>query len=456
MATSERWPRLPRSLESLRAIDRLARTLANHERSEPFHRGQVGLSLQAMRRFVRRLSDPLRGIPVVHVAGSKGKGSVCVLLESLLRAQGLKTGLYLSPHVDAWNERVQIDGRPIAPALLGRHLLAVLRVARRDARPPTLFETLTAAAFQAFRRAQVDVAIVEVGIGGRLDATNVVLPEVAVVTSLEREHVKVLGPTLAAIAREKAGIFKRGAAAVSGVPSGSPAAAVLRRVARARRAAPLVEWGRDLNVVPRGDRFVLRRRGAKRLELPTPAGGPFATRNAALAVSALEQLARRRPELHLSSSDRERLAAGLAAARLPGRLELVASRPLTWRDGAHTPNSLRAVVKAVAARAGVRPVVVLALKSDKPLARCVAALKGEAGPVVATSVPGGRGHSPEEIVAAARRHGIMARSIPDPRRAIAFARRLAGRSGAALVTGSFWLVGLANGAWICRSSTISS
>jgi len=283
MAMPDWWSRVPRPIKDLRAVDRLARVLTNHERSDPFHRGRARLSLRATRRLVRWLRDPLRGIPVVHVAGSKGKGSVCLLADGLLRAQGLRTGLYLSPHVDAWNERIQVGGRPLAPRAMGRHVERVLRVAaRHGAGPPTLFETLTAAAFDAFRAARVDVAIVEVGIGGRLDATNVVRADVAVVTAIEREHVAVLGPTLADIAAQKAGICKRGAAVVSGVGAEAPLAAVIRGVARAQGAGPILQWRRDLRIEPDAGGFVLHRRGAPPLSLPAPAGGPFAARNAAL------------------------------------------------------------------------------------------------------------------------------------------------------------------------------
>jgi dihydrofolate synthase/folylpolyglutamate synthase len=441
MAFPPWWRRLPRPVADLRAIDRLARELANHERSAAFHRGEVGLSLRASRRFVRWLGDPLRGVPLIHVAGSKGKGSVCLLTDALLRAQGLRTGVYLSPHVDAWNERIQVGGRPLPPRRFGQHVERVLRIAARHGAPaPTLFETLTAAAFDAFRAARVDVAIVEVGIGGRLDATNVVAPDVAIVTALEREHVKVLGATLAKIAWQKAGIFKRGAAAVSGVDASTPAAAVLRRAARRQGTRPFLEWGRDLDVRNEGERIVVERAGRPPLALPRPAGGPFAARNAALAVVAVEELARRRPKLRIDLGERA-LARGLRAARLPGRLELVLDRPRTWRDGAHTPASLAAVVGAVAAEAGRPPCVVLALKSDKPLARCLAAMQRACGPLVATVVPGGRSHAPEVIVAAARRRGIMATSVRDPAAALAFARRRAGPRGAVLVTGSFWLAG---------------
>ena len=438
---------LPPPARDHRALERLTRALTDYERSAAFHRGEVGWSLRRMRRLVAALGDPLRGVPVLHVAGSKGKGSVCLLAEALLRAHGLRTGLYLSPHVDRWTERIQVGGRELAAGEMGAGIEAVLRrAARAGIEMPTLFETLTAAAFVAFRRARVDVAVVEVGIGGRLDATNVVAADVSVVTALELEHTAVLGRTLRAIAAEKAGILRRGTWGLSGVPAEAPVATVLRAAARCA-GVPLLERGRGMEVRARADAFELSLAGAEggaltALRLPAPAAGPFSVANAALATAAVLLLSRRRPKL-LPALDHLRAAAALRAARLPARCETVAHDPRIVRDGAHTPRSLRAVAREIARDcAPRRPVVVLALKSDKPVARCLQALHGVVGPVVATTVPGGRSRDPEEIVAAARASGIMALAEPDPARALARAVRRAGPRGVVLVTGSFWLAGL--------------
>ncbi|MBL8840118.1 MAG: hypothetical protein JNL90_01180 [Planctomycetes bacterium] len=434
------WEALRLPLQSAASIERLARTLPNLERDPRFRRGEVQLSLERTAALLAALREPLRALPVLHVAGSKGKGSVCRIASELLVAHGLRVGTYTSPHVERWNERIALDGAPITTRELGRCLEAVVAAARR-ARigAPTLFEALTAAAFVAFRRARVDVAVVEVGIGGLLDATNVVASDVAVVTSLEREHTAILGKSLAAIAAQKAGIFKRGAAALSGVPRHRAEAAVLRAKARSV-AAPLLEWGGALGL-RRGAAGIAIRCGATTWgPLPPPPGGRFAARNAALALAAVDALARRRPELGLAL-DHERIAAALRRVTLPGRLEVIAERPRTWRDGAHTPRSLRGTVADVAEAAGCRPVLLFALKRDKPLAACLRALATRCGPVVATDVPDGTGYPPKEIVAVARSLGIMARPSRSPADGYAVARRLAGANGALLVTGSFWLAG---------------
>ncbi len=427
------WVALPRPLDGLAAIDRLARTLPNLERDPRFRRGEVELSLERTRALMGALRDPLAGIPVLHVAGSKGKGSVCLLAEALLRAHGWRTGTYLSPHVDFWNERIQLEGRPIAPRAMGRALQQVVDAARRARLgAPTLFEALTVAAFLAFQEARVDVAIVEVGIGGLRDATNVVRSKVAVVTAIEREHVAILGKTLDSIAAQKAGIVKRGAVAISGVPATRREAAMVRAAAQ-RVGAPLLEWGREVTLRMRGERLTVTAGMRRWAGVPAPPGGRFAARNAALALAAVAEL---HPKL-----DPAAIAEAFRTVRLPGRLERVAEAPPTWRDGAHTPRSLRAVVEDVARLSGVPPVLVFALKRDKPLARCLKAVAAACGPVIATRLPDGACFDPKEIVAAARPLGIMARPVAEPAAALARARRLAGRHGAVLVTGSFWLAG---------------
>jgi len=253
---------------------------------------------------------------------------------------------------------------------------------------------------------------------------------------------------------------------VSGVPATRRVAAVVRKVARARKV-PLWELGREIRLTERAGAFRLRVPAASPLDLPTPAGGPFAALDAALAVAALQALRRQRPRLRVELSPTV-VAAGLVAARLPGRFESVGTRPLVLRDGAHTPRSLRSVAAAAARRAQPhRPVVVFGLKSDKRLDACLRALRGRTGPLVATRVPGGRSRAPEEIVAAARKLGIMAEAVSELPAALARAIGIAGREGAVLVTGSFWLAGAvpralrslrqANPrAWTSRSSTTSS
>ncbi len=430
---------MPRSplppLRCLADLDRLAAALTDHERSPRFHQGGDKVSLADMERLDRILNHPLHGIPVVHVAGSKGKGSVCLLAESLLRAQGIRVGTYLSPHVNSWDERFRVAGQPAAEGSILRWVDAVLEAAGPDT-PPTFFETLTLAAFFGFREQRVDVVVVEVGIGGRLDATNIVEPASAVVTSLECEHAQVLGPRLSDIAREKAGILKHGCAAVRGPISSSSAREVIREQARARGAS-LWEWGKEIRVRRRAEGFRLWL-PEHEFTLPAPAGGPFAVVNGALAVAAVVRAAQRAP---LRWEPREpAIAEGLGAARLDARCERIHPNRPWFRDGGHTPRSLGGACRWVAEKYGP-PVLVLGLQQDKRAAACLRAARPWIGTLIATPVPGDRSRRPEDLAQIGQELGLTTRTAKDLRDALDQANQLAGPQGSMLLAGSFWLVG---------------
>ncbi|TAH39319.1 MAG: hypothetical protein EYC70_00605 [Planctomycetota bacterium] len=318
----------------------------DHERTA---RGSVAaFDLAPVTALLQRLGSPQAGAVAVHVAGSKGKGSTCHFLERGLRAAGRRTGLYTSPHLSDWRERIQVAGAPASDALLADALERSLRAARG---PETVFDLLTAAAFTTFRAAGCDVWVVEVGLGGRLDSTNVIQSVAALVTSIEREHVEILGDSLQAIAREKAGIYKRGAQLWSGLESWHPARAVL-----AQRAADL---GQDLLELPD--------LAARRPDLPYPQ--PHMQRNYALAAAVLQQtFPGAAAALH---------ALPAAALAIPGRWERGIApdgRPVVF-DMAHTASSLSAALAAFRREfPGARRGVVLALRRDKDAAGIAAAL----------------------------------------------------------------------------------
>ncbi len=429
-------------LRSLDDLDRLSEMLLDRERSPAFHAGRRRLSLAPMRRLYAALGHPLDRIAAVHVAGSKGKGSVCLFLESLLRVQGVRTGLYLSPHVDSWLERIKVCGRSLSSV---RFLDAMNQVAAVGQRlglpPPSLFEWLTAAAFVVFERSKVEVAVVEVGIGGRLDATNVIRPEVCVLTAIEREHEAILGRTLCRIAQEKAGIIKPGVHVISGLRKSEQAARVVEDVAR-QCAAPLSEWGDEIRLKAKGRRFELTLARVPAASFREPEGGSHAARNAALALAALWQLGRRRTDLQIQWRA-ALLSRGIRQARLKGRAERIGARPVVYRDGAHTPRSIEGIIDWVRRRhPRSRLAVVLGLNRDKRIRECLEGLKGRIGLLVATNVPSSRSLAATELAARARGMGFETRAVDSPRQALRAARTWAGKGGCVLVTGSFWLVGL--------------
>jgi dihydrofolate synthase/folylpolyglutamate synthase len=425
----------------------------NFERLPP--PGAAELGLARMRRLLAAVGGPHRGLPVVHVAGTKGKGSTVAALAAILEEAGHRVGRYLSPHVHAIEERIAIDGRPIAAGDLAAALEAVIPVverldavaARRGGRGPTWFEVLTAAAFVHFARARVDVAVLETGLGGRLDATNVVRPLVSVITSISLDHMAVLGPTIARIAAEKAGIIKRGRPVVSGAMH--PSARRVIAATAARRRATLLQLGRDFTATPLPAPPGAGPLAGAGLELRTgPAAAPVRYRlampgghqaeNAALAVMAARRLARQGIAVPEAA-----IVRGLARARLPARIEVVGRRPLVVVDAAHNVASMKTLVETLRpAVASHRPRVLLfAASGDKQIEEMLALAAGMFDRVVVTRyATNPRAASIDRLVAACRQAGLPRPSVATaPPQALALARSLAGADGLVCVAGSFFL-----------------
>jgi dihydrofolate synthase/folylpolyglutamate synthase len=392
--------------------DRYAETLAFLYGLEP--RG-IRLELDRVEAALALRGDPHRGLAVVHVAGTNGKGSVSAMVERALRAAGHRTGLYTSPHLHRFVERVRVDGEPIDEA----EVVARVDALRREPRLPplTFFEHVTILAFEAFRDAAVDVAVVEVGLGGRLDATNVVAPKVVAITNVTLEHQRYLGDRIEDIAREKAGVIK------PGVPAWTAARdPVVLEVLSARArdvGAPLGILGRDFALEgPLGD---------VRLGL----GGPWAGDNAALAVAALESL--RASGLRVPD---EAVRRGLEEARWPGRFERIEGRPPVLLDAAHNPAGCAALARALVAspHAG-KTVLLFGALEDKDHRAMLAAFDGVVDERV-YAVPKIR-RAPDPAVLLAVRPGAVHASIAEALRA---ALDAAGPDGRVVVCGSIFLM----------------
>lgn len=401
--------------------------------------GASRYGLERVHALLAALGDPQRRYPVFHVAGTNGKGSTVAVLTAVLRARGLRVGTYTSPHLVDFSERIVVDGGAIAPA----QVLDFFARADAESRAlgATFFEVTTALAFDHFAREDVDVAVVETGLGGRLDATNVVAPLVAGVTEIGLDHTELLGDSVAQIAAEKAGIYKPGVPAVVGA-WGPEARDVLAERARAVGAAPVRVVADEcrishVRVDGAGTRFVLGHHGAER-ELRLPLRGAFQPRNVA---TALTMLAAAGPAYEPRARE---LDAALARVRLAGR----AQRYGRWFfDVAHNPDGARALretLDALAAADGVlgRPVIALVgVLADKDWRGVLDAL----APVVDTFVlstpptaPPGRVWDLAAADAHVRARGYAVEVEPDFDAALA---RVAARAGTALVTGSFHTVG---------------
>ncbi|MHC4922849.1 MAG: bifunctional folylpolyglutamate synthase/dihydrofolate synthase [Planctomycetota bacterium] len=431
-----------------RAFERLA-GLTNYETMATVRYDSRTYGLGRARRLLADLGRPCHGRTTIQVVGSKGKGSAAAACGAVLRAGGQRTGTFLSPHLEHPKERVLVDGKPVSGQRFEAAVDRVLSVARLDdpARRPTFFELMTAVARLIFEESGVDVALLEAGMGGRLDSTTASRRDALILTGISRDHVRQLGCTLSAIAAEKIAAARRGMTVHSAVRDGSPQGRVVRERCRAVGARLRVS-GRDFSVEnaatemtgggPRtsfdlrfGDDAVLAG-----LELPVL--GVHQADNAAVAVASLLDLSRR----GLVDLDEGDVRRGLRRLRSPARLEVMGRRPLVLLDGAHNGASMKAAAAALHAvlPSGGRLRVVLAMQKDKEFDDCLRALPASTRLVV-TEVPGPRCKPAAELATRARANGLRATVVRDAASALRGAMKDAGPDDVVLVTGSLYLAG---------------
>lgn len=376
----------------------------------------------------------LRPAPVViTVAGTNGKGSTCAMLESILRSAGYRVGLYTSPHLRRYHERVRIDGREASDDTLCAGFERV--EAARGASALTYFEFGTLAAFVCFAGAGLDVAILEVGLGGRLDAVNAIDADCAVVTAIDLDHQEWLGDTREAIGREKAGIFRAGRPAVCGDPD--PPASLLDEAARV--GVRLFRAGRDFRADPGPDGWAWRAGERARTGLPYPSlRGAHQIGNAATALMALECLADRLPV------NQAQVREGLLNVRLPGRFQVLPGRPLRVLDVAHNPQAVRVLAATLREQTVTgRTVAVFGMLKDKDIAAVFREMRGAIDGWYLATLGGERGTSAEELARQARAAGIDAplQTFATPASAWAAATAEAGDPDRIVGFGSFYVVG---------------
>jgi len=405
------------------------------------------LSLAPVEALLEAVGHPERGPQVIHIAGSKGKGSTALFCETILREAGMRVGTFTSPHLQRWSERFRVDGEEVSEARLVRAVEAVrvpVETLQRGAGPaPSFFDATTVVAWLIFADAQVDCAVLEVGLGGRLDSTNAVMPAVTCVTSIELEHTDRLGETPAAIAKEKAGIVKPGVPVVVG-GLGAEALRVVETRARAL-GAPVARLGREIELNVRaenlqGSRFRVRD-GMLELEARTPLLGPHPAHNAALAVACTHRLLGASVAL-----DRLAVAArhGIERTRLPARLEVLAEKPWVLVDAAHTPDSVAALTGVLDA-IGVRARLVVSISADKHVAPLLDLLLPRARHLTLTRAEPTRSLDPEKLaqLVRARLPDLPVRVIPEPGKAMRSAAQGLAGGEVLCAVGSVYLAGIA-------------
>lgn len=417
-----------------------------------------------MRELLAAIGDPQLGMSILHVAGTKGKGSTSAMAAAVLTAAGYRTGLFTSPHIDRVEERVAIDGRPCSAGqfvdLLEQLLPAIeamdrLYASQDPTEPgPTYFEITTAMALRHFAQQKVDVAVLEVGLGGRLDSTNVCEPLVSIITSISFDHTKQLGNTLEAIAQEKAGIIKPGIPVVSGVTDPGPRE-VIRQTCR-ERACRLVELGTDFEVhyIPPHDvgsggaegtiDFVYRAADSPHEYTGVALGllGRHQAINAAVALAALAQLRQSRSPDRTWEIPETAVRTGLHGLTWPARIEVVARRPTVIIDAAHNVASARALVEVLNESFSVRRrILVFASTQEKDIPGMLRELLGHFDEVILTQYTDNPRATPVEDLAAmaVEVNGRDFRICPRPADAWKTAHQLASPEDLICVTGSFYI-----------------
>jgi len=392
----------------------------------------MDFKLERVSAVLERLGDPHKRYPTIHVAGTNGKGSVAAMLHSVYAGAGYRVGLYTSPHLVDFRERVRVGDELIAESdvvELGRRLQADIKSLSVDL---TFFELTTAMAFQYFAQQQVDLAVIEVGLGGRLDATNVIEPEVAVITTISRDHEEFLGSDLESIAREKGGIIKQSCPVVLGQMPAA-AAMVLENIA-ADKGVAVRRFGREY-AIEGEERLTYRGPTVVWKDLSVGLVGDHQRENAAIALATLETLQTRFPV------PEHAIRHGLEGVSWPGRLEIRQGSPTIVLDGAHNEAGVAALLRELPAILGDRRRILLfGVMRDKRWIQMLESLAGFFDGIVVTRPNADRSADIEQIAAVARRFS-RTHLEDDPDDALRHAIEFAGKDGIVVITGSLFLIG---------------
>lgn len=438
---------MPDTLETYdQAIDFLYGRI-NYERIHAEAYSTSDFKLDRMRRLLELMGNPHEAIPAVHVAGTKGKGSTCSMIASMLSASGYKCGLYISPHIHEFEERFTINGRsPSKTQLVDLVNRLMPTIAYMDNLPgrmqPTYFELATALAWQYFVDHRVDVAVLEVGLGGRLDSTNLCRPVVTIITNVSRDHMQVLGSTVHQIAYEKAGIIKQGVPVITGVDH-SDALSMVESTSAERRS-PLSLLGRDFQLSRRTvdehgvAKIDVTTRNSSFHEMPIVLRGPHQSQNGALALAAINEL--RQQEWKLDDDD---LRTGLQQVEWPARVEVISTEPTVIVDAAHNWESARALIAALGEGPKYRKkILIFAATKDKDISGILRQLIAEFDSIILTryvenprGVPIAELQELVQVITTKPFH-----SADTPQSAWRLAMSLAMPDDLIVITGSFFLI----------------
>jgi dihydrofolate synthase/folylpolyglutamate synthase len=439
---------------------RFLNTLSDFERLRIVRYTSQNFDLDRMRTLLKKLGNPQDQFRSVHIAGTKGKGSTCAMVDVMLQANGYKVGTYSSPHLIDIRERIQINGEMISHADFSRLVRLIEPIVARSRPTPTYFDVLTAVAFKYFAENKIDIGVIETGLGGRLDSTNVIKPEVTAITSISKDHMAQLGPTLGHIATEKAGIFKPGVPAVT-VIQDPDAEAALKRVAD-KVGAPLDICGKTIEFSYRFEatrmlgphnRVCLTTPNTRFEHLAVPLIGEHQAINCGLALSIIDKLKTRGIAINDS-----RAMEGLAKVTIPGRMEMVSQTPRVLVDGAHNGASVDALMKAIGQHIPCDSIVVIfGCCGDKDIPGMLQRITSGADKVIFTKVDNPRTANPDELAARyVELYGKMAQVATTLEDALAIANRAVTKEDLICITGSFYLVGEAKKLFAAKAAAATA
>ena len=424
-------------------------TRTDYEKQGRLRYNVTTFSLERMEKLLTLLANPHKKLACAHICGTKGKGSTATMLARMLQANGYTTGLYTSPHVVVLNERIEINGKRISDSeltsLINRVYVAVEKMAKTD--PPTFFEIFTAMSFLYFVDKKVDIAVIETGLGGRLDSTNVIEPAVVGITNISMDHMNLLGKTIDSIAREKAGIIKKGIPVIT-VPQDPLAMREIKKQANAVKA-PLLVTGKDIDFSYRFEssreygphtRICLTTPTSKFEHLRVPLPGEHQAMNCGLAIAMLDAL-----KVGGYKIDDAKAIEGLKEIKMPGRMEVVHSDPRILIDGAHNAASIRALVQAIGQHVPYDSMVVIfGCGQDKDVRGMLEQLQYGADKVIFTRSNSPKAVFPQELADMYTEIcGKMCQTAFSLKEALRIASSAIGKEDLICITGSFYLVGQA-------------
>jgi len=423
------------------------------ELAAPTQAAAAKFNLKNITVLLERLGRPDRAYPSVHIAGTNGKGSTAAFLEAILRDAGFRTGLNTSPHLQRINERIRIAGEEISDELFAEiftRILATIEQLLAEGKlkaHPTYFECVTAIAFEAFARERVEFAVVEVGLGGRLDATNILTPVASVITRIDFDHENFLGHSLQEIAAEKAGILKVGVPAVF-APQWPEAAEILRAKAE-ELYCQVLETDKAFRVVRQEVQGgcvraeIEKRATGRRLEVAPQLPGRFQLQNTLNAVAAASVLQERKYRI-----SEDNIARGIAMTQWPGRIEKLQSSPDVYLDGAHNPGAARELARFIEeSLAGRKVFLIYAAMRDKAVDEVAGLLFPHAEEVIFTEAKTPRAISARQLEEIAGHHAAQYSTIPDAEKAVEVALGKAKPGDVIVITGSLYLVGQVRQTW---------